>query len=479
MSAHKDLDLFFVPRGIAILGASSRQGSMGNQVLLNASRMDYTGGLYPINPHAEEIGGLKCYKQLADVDAPVDLVMLLMRADLCNMAVDQIVARRKERGDCGAVIVGSAGFGELATDEGRERQRYLVENLNTVGTRVIGPNCVGVVDYIHGINTTFTGPPDMQKGGVSIISQSGAFGTAFLRWARTLGLAGISKFISVGNMADVSVIELLDYLKDDNTTTSVFVYLEGTTHARELMNVVKEITKVKPVTILKAGRTSMGSQVAQSHTSSVAGNDALYDAAFEQYGIIRADTVSELFNTSRVFDKQPLPKGNKVAIMTVVGGPSIICVDMLHRRGQAKLAKFSEETTKELKSHLSKAAVVGKPDGYIDMTASVTAELHEEILSILMKDDDIDGVIFLTTPPGYIDEQKMCEALIRGYQSVENKKPVLSVLLSGADVSKSRTILEAAGLPTFEYPDDAAVVMSNLIKYADFRRRIVAEAQGE
>lgn len=319
----------------------------------------------------------------------------------------------------------------------------------------------------------------MQKGGVSIISQSGAFGTAFLRWARTLGLAGISKFISVGNMADVSVIELLDYLKDDNTTTSVFVYLEGTTHARELMNVVKEITKVKPVTILKAGRTSMGSQVAQSHTSSVAGNDALYDAAFEQYGIIRADTVSELFNTSRVFDKQPLPKGNKVAIMTVVGGPSIICVDMLHRRGQAKLAKFSEETTKELKSHLSKAAVVGKPDGYIDMTASVTAELHEEILSILMKDDDIDGVIFLTTPPGYIDEQKMCEALIRGYQSVENKKPVLSVLLSGADVSKSRTILEAAGLPTFEYPDDAAVVMSNLIKYADFRRRIVAEAQGE
>ena len=177
-----------------------------------------------------------------------------------------------------------------------------------------------------------------------------------------------------------------------------------------------------------------------------------------------------------MFDKQPLPKGNKVAIMTVVGGPSIICVDMLHRRGQAKLAKFSEETTTELKSHLSKAAVVGKPDGYIDMTASVTAELHEEILSILMKDDDINGVIFLTTPPGYIDERKMCEALIRGYQSVDNKKPVLSVLLSGADVSKSRTILEAAGLPTFEYPDDAAVVMSNLIKYADFRRRIAEKA---
>ena len=470
-----------MPRGIAIIGASSHKGSMGYQVMSHATRMHFNGGIYPINPKADEILGCRCYPNISEVDAPVDLVLLLLKAELCPSVAEEIAARRKARGDVGAVIVGSAGFGELGTDEGRARQRCLVDTLNAVGTRVIGPNCVGVVDLYHGVNTTFTAPPDINKGGISIISQSGAFATAYLRWSRELGLIGVNKFISVGNMADVSIIELLDYLKDDENTKVVFIYLEGLPEARALMEVAAEVTKVKPVVLLKSGRTAMGSKVAQSHTSSIAGNDAIYAGAFEQAGILRADTVTQLFNTSRVFDKQPLPKGNRICVVTVVGGPSIICVDKLYERGDTCMAALSDALKEKLHAIVSPSAVVGKPEGFIDLTASVSEQLHYDVLHLLMEDKDIDGIIFLTTPPGYINEEKMCDAIIRAYNSVAeaDRKPLLTVMLSGSDVKVSRKLLEAANLPTFEYPDDAAVVMSDLVKYAAYRQRITKEKEGE
>lgn len=471
MSSCNGLDSFFRPRGFAIIGASSHPGTMGYQVLQNASKMGFGGGLYPVNPSVKEISGIPCHKSVCDIDAPVDLVLLLLRAELCQGAAEEIVRRHRERGDVGAVIVGSAGFSELQGEEGKERERLLIHTLCGNGIRVIGPNCVGVVDYYSGVNTTFTAPTDLKCGGVSIISQSGAFGTAYLRWGRELELVGVNKFISVGNMADVSVIELLDYLEKDDDTTAIFMYLEGTENGRELMDVLGSVSRKKPVVVLKSGRTAMGSQVAQSHTGSIAGNDAIYAGAFEQAGVIRAETVSELFNAARVFDKQPLPKGNRVCVVTVVGGPSIICVDKMYDCGEAAMAHLSDELKGELRLQLSPSATIGKPDGFIDMTASVTEEQHYTILSTLMRDPEIDGIIFLTTPPGYINEEKMCDAIIRAFRDGGANKPLLTCMLSGSDVKLSRCLLERAGLPTFEYPDDAAVVMSDLIKYAAFRRR--------
>lgn len=482
MGPPKGLDAFFMPRGIAVIGASAKQGSMGYQVLFHLTQMGFGGGIHPVNPKADEILGFPCHADINAIDAPVDLIVLLLKAEACGAVADAIARRRRERGDAGAVVVGSAGFAELATEEGVERQRYLADTLTSAGVRVIGPNCVGVVDLYRGVNTTFTAPPGTRKGGVSIISQSGAFATAYLRWGKELGLLGVSKFISVGNMADVTIAEMLDYLKDDDSTNVIFLYLEGVTDARGLMETAARVTRRKPIVAIKSGRTAMGSKVAQSHTSSIAGDPALYSGAFEQAGVIQAESVAELFHTTRSLDKQPLPKGNRVCVVTVVGGPSIICVDKLFERGWARMAPMSETLKAELRKHLSASATIGKPEGFIDMTASVTDEMHYDVLSLLVKDDDIDGIIFLTTPPGYSNEESMSNAIIRAYNCVpeEKRKPLLTVLISGSAVNTSRKILETANLPTFEYPDDAAVVMSDMIQYAEYRRRLDAErAAGE
>ncbi len=472
------LDAFFMPRGIAVIGASGKKGSMGHQVMYHLTQMGFSGGIFPINPGSGEILGLRCYKDINDVESPVDLVVLLLKAELCVAAAGSIARRRKEKGDAGAVVVGAAGFAELATEEGVQRQLALTNMLKEAGVRVIGPNCVGVVDLYNGVNTTFTAPPGTLKGGISIVSQSGAFATAYLRWGKELGLLGVSKFISVGNMADVTIAEMLEYLGQDDSTRSIFIYLEGVADARGLIETAARVTQKKPIVAIKSGRTAMGSKVAQSHTSSIAGDHLLYAGTFEQAGIIQAESVAELFHATRAFDKLPLPKGNRVCVVTVVGGPSIICVDKMYDRGSAQMATLPEPLKEELRKHLSSSATIGKPEGFIDMTASVTDEMHYEVLSLLMKCDDIDGIIFLTTPPGYSDEKSMSDAIIRAYNSVpeHKKKPLLPVLISGSAVNTSRKLLEAAGLPTFEYPDDAAAVMSDMVKYAEYRRRLDREA---
>ena len=473
MSTPKSLDAFFHPRGIAIVGASSRAGSPGYQIVRNAAGMNFPGIIYPINPAAEEIGGLKCYKNVIDIPGDVDLALLMLPAARCVEAAADIASRRKSRGDCGAVIVGSAGFAELGTAEGRERETALLEILREHAVRVVGPNCVGIVDTYSGVNTTFSVPPDTRKGGVSIISQSGAFATSYLRWAGALGQVGISKFISVGNMTDVDVIDLLEYLAQDETTRSIALYLEGIGKARRLIEVASAVTKRKPVVTIKAGRTEPGSSVARSHTGSIAGDDAVYDGAFRQAGIIRAATVAEFYHTTRALDKLPLPRGNRVCILTVVGGPSTICVDELVASGVAEMAHLSDDLKNALTKLLNPSSTIGKPDGYIDMTASVTEQLHYDVLRLLLADKAIDGIIYLTSPPGFINEKKLADAIISAYRSFPEgaRKPLLSVMLSGTAVSACRSLFEAADLPTFEYPDDAARVMANMIRYSQYRVR--------
>lgn len=481
MNTNHSLDAFFKPRGVAIIGASSRAGSPGYQIVQNAAGMNFPGKIYPVNPTADEILGLKCYKSILDIPGDVDMALMMLPSAKCVEAAGEIAARKKSRGDISAVIVGSTGFAELGTAEGREREEALLGILKAQSIRVIGPNCVGVVDTYNGLNTTFSVLPDTRKGGVSIISQSGAFATSFLRWARGLGQVGISKFISVGNMADVDVIDLLEYLALDETTKAISLYLEGTAKARKLIETAAAVAKTKPIVTIKSGKTELGSRVARSHTGSIAGNDAIYDGALRQAGVIRAASVAEYYHTSRAFDKLPLPRGNRVCIVTVVGGPSTICVDELSASGVVQMACLSEELKTTLRKILNPSSTIGNPDGYIDMTASVSEQLHHDVLRLLLQEPGIDGIIFLTSPPGFTDEKKLAAAVISAYESfpVNERKPLLSVMLSGTSVGTCRSLLEEAGLPTFEYPEDAARVMANMIRYSQYRSRSGHGAAGQ
>jgi acetyltransferase len=467
------IDNFFKPRGIAVVGASATPGSPNNQIVQFAKQMSLTGKVFPVNPRSEEIAGLKCYPDLMAIPDAVDLVVIAVGAQHSLGVARQIAERRGGRGDAGAVAVVTAGFKEMATAEGERLQSDLIATIKASGARIIGPNCQGVADAYNGVNTTFSVPPNTPKGGVSIVSQSAAFATSFLRWARDQKLVGINKFVSLGNMADLDFREILTYMGEDEKTKVIAMYMEGIGDARGLIDVAAAVTRRKPIVVIKGGKTSLGTNVAQSHTASIAGNNDIYDGAFRQAGVIRAQSVAEFYHTARVFDKMPLPKGNRIAILTVVGGPSTICVDELMATGEVALAHFSDELKREAAEYLVASANIGKPDGYIDMTASVNPKMHTDILKLLMNDDAIDGIIFMTTPPGFIKDDELAVAIAAGYNSVpdKKKKPLLSVMLAGNAVAKCRTLLEEQGLPTFEFPDDAARVMVNMVRYGNFRQK--------
>lgn len=465
-----DITDFFNPRGIALVGATAKPGKPNNQILRYAMQMGFDGTIYPINPTKDEIEGLKCYPDLLAIPGPVDLIIVSVNPSHCIKIANDIKTRRESKGDAGAVIVVAAGFKEMGTEEGIRIQKEMIDLITGCGARLIGPNCQGVVDAYHGVNSTFSVPPDTPKGGLSIFSQSGAFATSFLRWAKDLKMVGLNKFVSLGNMADVNFTELLKFAAEDEKTKVISLYMDGINDARSMIDIASKVTKKKPVVVIKAGKTNMGTNVAYSHTASIAGNNSIYDGAFKQAGVIRARSVADFYHTSRCFDKLPLPKGNRVCIMTVVGGPSTICVDELVLSGEVQLAHFTDELKVNLSKYLAPSANIGHPDGYIDMTASVTEKMHSDVLKLLMADDNIDGIIFMTTPPGFIKDEGLAQAIIEVYNSVpaDKRKPLLSVLLAGSAVSTCRRILEENGLPTFEYPDDAAHVMVNMVRYHNY-----------
>ncbi|MDR1660027.1 MAG: acetate--CoA ligase family protein [Desulfovibrio sp.] len=468
---------FFTPRGIAIIGASNKKGSPNNQIVKYSKEMSKTGKIFPINPTVDEIEGLQSYSSLADIPEPVDLVVMAVGAKSAIQVAGDVKSRREARGDAGAVAIVTAGFKEMGTPEAIALQEEMIGIMRSCGARVVGPNCQGIADFYNGVNTSFSLPPVTQKGGLSIVSQSGALATSYLRWAKKQKMVGMNKFITLGNMADVDVTEILEFLGDDPATTSIALYLEGIADARRFIDTAAQVTRNKPVTVLKAGRSTMGSDVARSHTASIAGDDAIYNGAFKQAGVLRADSIADFYHTGRVFDKMPLPKGNRICLLTVIGGPSTICVDALAATGVGRLACFTESFRKNARAILAPASNVGSPDGYIDMTASVTPQMHTDIISLIMQEDSIDAVLFLTSPPGFLGDGALARSIIDGYNSVpgEKKKPFFTVLMAGNDVADCGIILEENGMPTFDMPDDAARVMSNMVRYAEYLKRIRSE----
>jgi acetyltransferase len=463
------LSVFFSPKSVAVVGASSDPKKPGNAALRNMISMGYKGRLFPVNPREKAILGLPCYKSVSEIPEPVELCILMVAAELTVPVAKELAERKTRFNDVKGAVCMSAGFGELATAEAGQREKDLVAVLRSASIRLIGPNCVGVMDTVSGFDTNFD-IGAYPRGGISVITQSGAFGNSLLFASGTTGRVGLNKYVSVGNMADVQMAELLRFLKSDDSTRVIGIYLEGLSDPRGFFEAASEVATVKPVVVLKSGRSEMGSTAALSHTGAIAGADAIYDGAFRQFRLMRAHSVAEFYDTLRAFSKQPIPRGNRVGVLTHMGGPGTMCIDEISAHSDIKMASFTSETHAALKSILSPAANIGHPSGYIDLTAAHYENLHNQVLTLLFKDPNVDAVIQILAPSAFLDQALLAKEIVSAYESQGSApKPLLNVLTFGDFANDLRQGLEEASLPTFDYPDTVARVAANLSAYGAIR----------
>ena len=449
-----------------MVGASSDPKKPGNTALRHMISMGYKGKLFPVNPREKGILGLPCYKSVSEIPEPVDMCILMVAAELTVAVAKEMAERKKRHDDIKGAICMSAGFGEIDTPEAKQRQKDLIDTLRAAEIRLIGPNCVGVMDTVSGFNTNFD-IGSYPHGGISVLTQSGAFGNSFLFASGTTGRVGLNKYVSMGNMADVQMAELLSFLKDDDSTRVVGIYLEGLSDPRGFFEAARAVAAVKPVVVLKSGRSALGSTAALSHTGAIAGAESIYEGAFRQYGMIRVRSVAEFYDTLRAFSMQPVPKGKRFSVLTHMGGPGTMCIDEISELPGIEMPALADETQAALKRILSPAANVGHPPGYIDLTAAHFEHLHNEVLQLLFKDPNVDGVIQILAPSAFLDQPLLAKEIASAYQSQgDDKKPLLNVITFGDFALHLREGLEHASLPTFDYPDTVARVAANLSGYA-------------
>ncbi len=450
-----DFEYLFHPRSIAVIGASNDPLKLGYEVFKNLKK--YGGNVYPVNVKDEIVQGVKAYKSVEDIPDSVDLAVVVVP----KRFVKETIEACGRKGVKGAVII-TAGFGETG-EEGKKEEQELVEIAPRYGMRLIGPNCVGIVNTKAGMNATFIADPKV--GDVAFISQSGALGAGIVYKTIKEGI-GFSKFISVGNMADIDFAELMEALSESKDDRAIALYIEGVKDGRKFVEVAKRVTKKKPVIALKAGRSESGARAASSHTGSLAGSWKIYEAAFKQSGVLIADTIDDMLSMARAFT-QPLPKGRRVAIMTNAGGPGVLTADAVDRRG-LKLANLEEKTIEELRSFLPPMAAVKNP---VDMIASARGEDYYRTAKLLLQDPNVDMLIGICVVPTFagMTPTEHAEGIIRAMKEVNNRKPVLAFFMAGYVSEKAKELLEKNGVPTYERPEDVASAAYALVKFAEDR----------
>ncbi len=467
-----ELDVIFSPSSIAVLGASTTPGKVGHDIFVNILKGGYTGTLYPVNPNAKSIVGVKAYKNITEIPDQIDLAIVILPPERALPAIDEAI----EKGVKGVVIV-SAGFREVGA-QGREIEDRIVASCRNAGIRVVGPNCLGVINPIDSVRMNASFSRRMpQPGNISFISQSGALCTAVLDFAADRDF-GFSKFISIGNKADVDELDLLHYLHEDLHTEVIMLYLEELRRGPEFIEVVEEITSgVRPTPILaiKSGRTAAGAQAAASHTGALAGSEAVYDAIFKQSGIIRCNTIDELFDFANAFTfkkrsqlgkhVRKIPSGNKVAIVTNAGGPGILATDMTISAG-LELAKFSDETIEALASHLPSAANIHNP---VDVIGDAPFDRYENALTAVIRDEGVDGALVILTPQSMTDALGTAQAIVKIAQ--RSNKPILCCFMGIVDVSSGVKYLQENGYPVYRFPENAANAFAALYRYSKWLSR--------
>ncbi|WP_297507927.1 CoA-binding protein [Thermococcus sp.] len=447
------LDYFFRPRGIAVIGASNDPLKLGYEVFKNLKKYR-DGKVYPVNVKDEVVQGVKAYRNVKDIPDEVELAIIVVP----KRFVKQTVIDCGEKGVKGAVII-TAGFGETG-EEGKKEERELVEIAHRYGMRLIGPNCVGVMNTHNDMNATFI--MDAKRGDIAFVSQSGALGAGIVYKTVKEGI-GFSKFVSVGNMADLDFAELMEYLADTEEDKAIALYIEGVKDGRKFIEVAKRVTKKKPVIALKAGRSESGARAASSHTGSLAGSWKIYEAAFKQSGVLIAETIDDMLSMARAFT-QPLPRGKRVAIMTNAGGPGVLTADEIDKRG-LKLANLEEKTIEELRSFLPPMAAVKNP---VDMIASARGEDYYRTAKTLLQDRNVDMLIAICVVPTFagMTPTEHAEGVIKAIKEVNNGKPVLGLFMAGYVSEKAKELLEKNGIPSYERPEDVAAGAYALVQQA-------------
>ena len=452
----ESFDALFKPRSVAVIGATDKEGSVGLAMMNNLKT--FRGKVFPVNPKRDQVLGLKAYPNIAAVPEKVDLAVIITPAPTVPGVIGECIAA----GAKSALII-SAGFKEIGP-EGAELERQILTQARDAHMRIVGPNCLGIMNTRIGLNATFA-DAIANPGNVAFISQSGALCTAVLDWSFREKV-GFSYFISVGSMLDVGWGDLIDYLGDDPDTDSIVMYMETIGDARSFISAAREVALNKPIIVIKAGRTAAAAQAAASHTGSLAGSDDALDAAFRRCGVLRVHTIADLFYMAEVLAKQPRPKGPHLTVVTNAGGPGVLATDALILNG-GELTALAPETIAKLNDFLPSAWSHGNP---VDILGDATPERYAKALELVADDPASDGLLVILTPQAMTEATATAE-LLRPYARLRDK-PILASWMGGDSVEAGERILNEAGIPTFGYPDTAARMFTYMWRYSDNLRSL-------
>jgi acetyl coenzyme A synthetase (ADP forming)-like protein len=461
LAAAQSLRPLLQPHAVAVVGASRRPDSIGAALLANVQRYGFTGAVYPVNPNAETIDGQRVFPQVSAIGAPVDLALIAVPAP----AVEAAVADCARAGVHGVVVI-SAGFAEVST-AGRAAEQRLRQMVRSSGMRLVGPNCMGLLNTAPevSLNATFA-PVWPPAGTIGMMSQSGALGLAMLDYVRTLNV-GISSFISVGNKADVSGNDLLSYWAEDPRTKVIVLYLESFGNPRKFARIAPEVAQQKPIVAVKSGRSTAGTRAASSHSAALANLDVAVDALFEQAGVIRTNTLEELFDVAALLATQPVPHGPRLGVVTNAGGPGILLADACEAHGLT-LPELAPETRTALRTFLPAQAGLSNP---VDMIASATPEQYRRTMEVVGADPSIDALVAIYIPPLVTQPEEVAEAIAQGAGTVPAHKPVLTVFISSRGAPPALGTGPRGALPAYSFPENAAQALAAAVRYGRWRQR--------
>lgn len=453
-----NINYFFNPKSIAVIGASRKQGEIGNSIFRNFLNKKFKHRIYAVNPYADEILGHKCHDSVKYIPDKVDLAVIAVPAKAVKRVMLDCAEKKVK-----AVVIITSGFSEIGNTELEQEIREIAIKS---GIRIIGPNCLGIFDSNSLVDTLFLPAEKMnrpRRGKISFISQSGAVGSIVLDWMSSRGY-GVAKFVSYGNAVDVDECDLLEYLARDKETKVICMYLEGIKDGRRFMHTAKIVSRIKPVIVLKGGRTSEGAKAASSHTGSLAGNDAIYDAAFKQSGVIRAKHLIEMFNFARTLAEQPLPDGKNIGIITNGGGFGVLATDQVIMK-KLKLAEFSAKSIKELKDIVPSYGKIHNP---LDLVGDADDERYKKALDVLGNDDNVDAILCILLFQTVPITGKVVDYVIRFAN--KRKKPIIVCSAGGYYTQKMIKTLEENDIPVFDTPARAIDSMDALVDYANIKR---------
>ncbi len=457
MEENESVKALFEPNSIAVIGASSKEGKIGYEILSNIINYGYEGNIYPVNPSEDEIMGKKCYDSISDVPGEVDMAVIVVPSKY----VLNVVEECGKKGVKAAPIV-TSGFGEVGKED---LQQEIVDTANEYGMRILGPNIFGVAYPSTNLNSTF-GPEKILEGGIALVSQSGALGIALMGWT-IMHKLGMSSIVSIGNKSDLNDTDFLKYFKDDENTEVVVLYIEGIEDGEKFMKAARESAKEKPVIAIKAGRSERGAEAASSHTGSLAGSDKIYDAAFKQSGVLRAKTVGEAFDWAQAFSNMPQPDGDNTVIITNGGGVGVMATDACEEN-DLNLYDNQEELDK-FYNHMPEYGSAKNP---VDLTGMATTDEYEGSIREALRNDEYDSIVVLYCQTAQSDPKAIANTIADVYEEEDAEKPVTVSMVGGPEVGEAVEVLKEREIPGYEEPEQAVEALAAMYNWKNKKEKL-------